>query len=124
MDYVVDKYDFITSAAFKFDCVGKDKDGDTKYTGELGGGDKKWSERIKCSDGSSVFVYDLREKAFPNGGILPATTIAEFTTFQIKYADMKTSEAQITYNVYWVETFKSIEDVKTAIANEGLSIVD
>lgn len=124
MDYVVDKYETITSAAFKFDCVGKDKDGDTKYTGELGGGDKKWSERIKCSDGSSVFVYDLREKAFPNGGILPATTIAEFTTFQIKYADMKNSEAQITYNVYWVETFKSIEDVKAAIANEGLSIVD
>ena len=121
MDYVIDKYESITACAFKFDCVGKDKDGDTKFSGELGGGDKKWSQRYKCSDGSSVFIYDLREKSFPNGGILPATTVAEFTTFQIKYADMKTSASQIEYNVYWVETFKSIEDVQAAIEADGLT---
>ena len=124
MEYVVDKYEEIKSAAFKFDCVGKDKESGTDYKGELGGGDKKWSNRYKCSDGSSVIVYDLREKSFPTGGILPAATIAEFTTFQIKYADMKNSEAQIEYNVYWVQTFKSLEEVQNAIANEGLTIVD
>lgn len=121
MDYVEEKYDFITTCAYKFDCVGKDKDGDTKFSGELGGGNKKWSKRYKCTDGSSVFIYDLREKSFPTGGILPATTVAEFTTFQIKYADMKTSEAQITYNVYWVQTFKSLEEIGAQLEAEGLS---
>ncbi|MBR1877606.1 MAG: DUF4979 domain-containing protein [Paludibacteraceae bacterium] len=121
MDYVIETYEAITSCAFKFDCVGKDKDGDTAFRGELGGGDKKWSKRYKCSDGSSVMIYDLREKSFPTGGLLPATTVAEFTTFQFKYADMKTSEAQIEYNVYWVETFKSIEAVQAAIEADGLT---
>ena len=121
IEYVEEKYEAITSCAFKFDCVGKDKDGDTKFAGELGGGNKKWSKRYKCSDGSSVMVYDLREKSFPTGGVLPATTVAEFTTFQFKYADMKNSEAQIEYNVYWVETFKSIEAVQAAIEADGLT---
>ena len=121
MEYVEDKYDFITTSAFKFDCVGKDKDSGTDYKGELGGGNKKWSKRYKCSDGSSVMIYDLREKSFPTGGVLPATTVAEFTTFQFKYADMKTSTEQITYDVYWVETFKSIEDVQAAIEADGLT---
>ena len=121
MDYVVDKYDFITKCAYKFDCVGKDKDGDTKFTGELGGGDKKWSKRYTCSDGSSVFIYDLREKGFPTGGVLPATTVAEFTTFQIKYADMETADHQIEYNVYWVETFKTIDEINDKLTNEGIS---
>ncbi len=121
MDYVVDKYESITSCAFKFDCVGKDVESGADYKGELGGGDKKWSKRYKCSDGSSVFIYDLREKSFPTGGVLPATTVAEFTTFQIKYADMKTNEQQLEYNVYWVETFKSLEAVQTAIESDGLT---
>ena len=121
MEYVVDKYESITSCAFKFDCVGKDKESDTKYAGELGGGDKKWSKRYKCSDGSSVFIYDLTEKAFPTGGVLPVTSVAEFTTFQIKYADMKNSETPIAYNVYWVETFKTIEAIQAAIEADGLT---
>lgn len=121
MDYVVDKYESITSCAFKFDCVGKDKDGDAKYTGELGGGNNKWSKCYKCSDDSRVFIYDLRDKAFPTGGVLPATTVAEFTTFQIKYADMKNSETQVEYNVYWVETFKSLEEVNNKLTNDGIS---
>lgn len=121
MDYVVRKYDEITKCAYKFDCVGKDKDGDTKYTGELGGGDKKWSKMYTCDDGSNVFIYDLREKAFPTGGVLPATTVAEFTTFQIKYADMEAIDHQIDYNVYWVQTFKSIDEINDKLTNEGIS---
>ena len=37
---------------------------------------------------------------------------------------MKTSETPLDYNVYWVETFKSLEDVQTAIEADGLSIVE
>ncbi len=121
MDYVLDKYDFLTFCGYKFDCAGKDKESGKEYKGEVGGGNHTWSKRFKCSDGSSVMVYDLREKAFPTGGLLPATTIAEFTTFQIKYADMRPCETQLNYNVYWVETFKSMDDVKAAIEAEELT---
>ena len=121
LDYVIDKYEAITSCAFKFDCVGADKAAGVDYKGELGGGNNKWSYRYKCSDGSSVFIYDLRDKAFPTGGVLPPTAVAEFNTFQIKYADMKTSEAQLDYNVYWVETFKSLDDLRTKLEAQGLT---
>ena len=106
---------------YKFDCAGKDLESGKEYKGEVGGGNNTWSKRYKCSDGTSVMVYDLREKGFPTGGILPATSIAEFTTFQIKYADMRPCETQITYNVYWVETFKSMDDVEAAMTAEGLT---
>ena len=121
MDYVLDKYDFLTFCGYKFDCAGKDLESGKEYKGEVGGGNNTWSKRYKCSDGTSVMVYDLREKGFPTGGILPATSIAEFTTFQIKYADMRPCETQITYNVYWVETFKSMDDVEAAMTAEGLT---
>ena len=121
MDYVVDIYESITSCAFKFDCVGKDKESGTDFKGELGGGNNKWSKRYKCSDGSSVFIYDLREKSFPTGGVLPATTVAEFTTFQFKYADMKNSAIQLQYNVYWVQTFKSLEEVGALLESEEIT---
>lgn len=124
MDYVLDKYSYLTFCGFKFDCAGKDIESGKEYKGEVGGGNYTWSHRYYCSDGSSVFVYDLREKGFPTGGILPATTIAEFTTFQIKYADMRPSESQLNYNVYWVETFKTLDDVKAAIAADGISILE
>ena len=93
----------------------------TDFKGELGGGNNKWSKRYKCSDGSSVFIYDLREKSFPTGGVLPATTVAEFTTFQFKYADMKNSAIQLQYNVYWVQTFKSLEEVGALLESEEIT---
>ena len=106
-----------------YECVDsqKLKAAGVDYKGELGGGNNKWSYRYKCSDGSSVFIYDLRDKAFPTGGVLPPTAVAEFNTFQIKYADMKTSEAQLDYNVYWVETFKSLDDLRTKLEAQGLT---
>ena len=121
MEYVLDKYDFLTFCGYKFDCAGKDLESGKEYKGEVGGGDRTWSKRYELSDGTSVMVYDLREKAFPTGGVLPATTIAEFTTFQIKYADMRPCDHQLQYNVYWVETFKTMEDVEAAITADGLT---
>lgn len=121
MEYVLDKYDFLTFCGYKFDCAGKDLESGKEYKGEVGGGDRTWSKRYELSDGTSVMVYDLREKAFPTGGVLPATTIAEFTTFQIKYADMRPCDHQLQYNVYWVETFKTMEDVEAAISADGLT---
>ena len=54
------------------------------------------------------------------GGLLPATAVASFTTLQFKYADIVSSTA-VSYNVYWVQTFKTLQDVQAYIKSEGLT---
>lgn len=121
MDYVQDKYEEVTSCSFKFDTNGADVESGTAYAKEIGGGNNKWTARYKCSDGSSVFIYDLSKLSFPTGGVLPPTALVKFTTFQIKYADMKTLDHEIDYNAYWVQSFKTMEDLKAALEAEGLT---
>lgn len=119
---VRDKYDFITAANINLDSSG-DCEG-VKFSGNLGGSNNKYAQKIKLDDGSCVLVYDLSTQNFPNGGTLPANSLATFTTFQFKYADMKTTDVQLEYNVYWVQSFKSIDDLKAFVAAEGRTIID
>lgn len=91
------------------------------YKGSVGGGSNKWSTRYKCSDGSYVFIYDLSSLSFATGGVLPTTSTYAFSTFQFKYADIKTISTSVTYNVYWVQTFKTLSDVQAYLTSEGLT---
>lgn len=94
---------------------------DTKsYSGNLGGINNQWSKKYKCSDGSSILVYNLETQAFSNGGILPEDVTVSFTTFQIKYADIKNSDnsnikdiAHLSYRFFGFHTFKSMSDLST-----------
>ena len=81
----------------------------------------RYAHDIKCSDGSHVFIYDFATQNFPNGGVLAANNITEFTTFQFKYADMRTLSNQVTYNVYWIQTFKTMDDIKAYLDSENLT---
>ncbi|HIY13643.1 MAG TPA: DUF4979 domain-containing protein [Candidatus Alistipes cottocaccae] len=92
--------------------------GDTKYSGWIGGNNNKWKTKYKCSDGSAILIYDLSTQNFQNGGALPTGTVAEFTTFQIKYADIKTpaSAEEAQYRFFWFMTFGS-EAEMTAYLN-------
>lgn len=93
----------------------------TGFSGGLNGNNNKWKHDYKCSDGSHVFIYDMSTQGWANGGVLPANAIATFPTLQFKYADIKTLTEQVTYNAYWVQTFKSIADVQAYITSEGLT---
>lgn len=117
IDDVMDKYDPVTFRAITLDGSGI-ANGST-YSGGIG--NNAWLYDYKCSDGSHVFVYDLSTQKWPNGGVLPNNALATFTTFQLKYADIRPLSEQITYNVYWIQTFKSIDEVKAYITSEGLS---
>lgn len=121
MDDVADKYasEGVTARNITLDASG-DCDG-TKFSGGLNGNNNKWLHDYKCSDGSHVFIYDLSTQKWATGGTLPANAVATFTTFQFKYADIKTIDHQIEYNVYWVQTFKTLEEVATYIQSEGLT---
>ena len=68
-----------------------------------------------------MFIYDLSQQKWATGGILPATSTAEFTTLQFKYADIAPLDHQVDYNVYWVQTFKTIADLQKYIESEGLT---
>lgn len=117
MDDVKDKG--AGSRNINVDAVGTTESG-TSYSA-LGGGNNKYTYSYKCSDGSRVFIYDLTKVAFGTGGLLPANEGAGFTIFQIKYADMKGLSSPISYNLYWVQTFKSLADVQNYITSEGLT---
>jgi len=105
------------------DTSGKGDD-NNDYKGGIGGKNQKWSQKYKCSDGSAILVYDLSEKAFDTGGILPEGVTATLTTFQIKYADIRNSDkseiqdiTHMTYRYFWFHTFASMDDLNTYLAS-------
>lgn len=112
LDDVKDLYkaEGVTARNLNFDVVGKSESGvDFKA---LGNGNNKYTGDLRCEDGSHVFIYDLSTLAFGTGGLAPTTESITFNTFQLKYADIKTINHQITYNLYWFQTFKTVDDVK------------
>lgn len=121
MDDVIDLYgdEGVTSRNINLDGSGSCNG--TTYSGNFGGSNNKWLYNYKCSDGSHVFIYDFSQQEWPTGGMLPANAVASFGTFQFKYADIRTISRQITYNVYWVQTFRSLDEVGEYIRSEGLT---
>jgi len=118
MDDLMDM-DEVTSRNITLDAAGSCNG--TTYSGGLDGNNNKWKHDYKCSDGSHVFIYDLTTQKWNTGGILPTNALATFNTFQFKYADIRTLTRQVNYNVYWVQTFKTIADLQAYIASEGLT---
>lgn len=94
---------------------------DGSYRGTFGGGNNKWITRYKCSDGSYVFIYDLKTQTFATGGLLPTNASVKFSTLQWKYADIKSIGHQVNYSVYWVQTFKTLSDLQAYVSSEGLT---
>lgn len=115
VDDVKDLGEGITSRNFNIDAVGKTAGG-TDYKA-IANGNNKYLHDYKCSDGSHVFIYDLSTQACGTGGLMPANESVKFTTLQAKYADMRTVDHQVKYNLYWVQTFRSIDDLKAYITD-------
>lgn len=103
----------VTSRNINVDVVGKSESG--KDFKALGGGNNKWSNELKCADGSRVFIYDLSKVAFKTGGLAPTNESISFSIFQFKYADIKTIDHSFDYKVYWMQTFKSVADVENYV---------
>ena len=104
------------------DTSGKGDDG-KDYKGGLNGNNNKWAKKIKCSDGSSILVYDLSSQNFATGGQLPEGVTATFSTWQIKYADIRNSDKSdiqdinhLAYRFFWFHTFRSQDDLNAYLA--------
>lgn len=77
---------------------------------------------ITGKDGVDVQYANLATGSFGSGPtVLSLTAPTTFSTFQLKFADVKFSADQLlagnnTYKVYWVKTFKSLTDLQAYIA--------
>ena len=118
--------DGVTDRNIKMDLVASisNEDGSTtEYKKFANEANNAYKNDYKCSDGSHVYVYDLTEQQFRTVAGADATELAptdksmSMTTFNIKYADIKTVSKQLTYKLYWIQTFKSKDDVKAYIEN-------
>ncbi len=116
MDDVKDLYPECTARNITLDTSSPDG-----FSGGVPDNNNRWLYDFKCSDGSHVFVYDLLQQGCKNGGLLPTDKSTKFTTLQFKYADMATLTQQVTYNVYWIQTFKTMDDLKAYITSENLT---
>ena len=119
MDDVTNVGEGISVRNINVDAVGKSASG--KEYKAIANGNNKWRNLYECSDGSCVFIYDLSKQACGTGGLMPTNEYVDFTTFQVKYADIKSVNHQISYNLYWVQTFKTMEDLQNYIKGEGLT---
>lgn len=94
-----------------------------EYSGNLGGDNNKYLGDLKCSDGSHVFIYNLATQKFKNAtSTVPTDGTLTVKTFQFKYADIKVAASQLTYKLYWIQSFKTVEDVKAYVTKvDGLT---
>ena len=103
-----------------FDTSGQIDDG-TKLSGGIGSNNNKWLKKYKCSDGSAILVYDLSKQGFGKSdgtNLLPEGQVGAFTTFQLKYADIRfpdkadyPSDPGVHYRMFWFHTFTSEEEL-------------
>lgn len=115
----------VSGKSFKLDASGGQCNGQS-FSGELGGGSEKWEQSWKCSDGSRIVIYNLAAQAW-KGFTLPATDVAKVNKLTFKYADIvlkqETGE-QLHSDIYWIQSFKTVDDIKAYVENEGLSITE
>lgn len=104
----------ISSRAWKFDALATSESGKAYAANDQAS--DTYTNKLKCSDGSYVFIYDItKQGVFKTGGTAPTNEYLKFDLFQFKYADMRTIDHQIQYNLYWVQTFKSVDEVKNYV---------
>jgi len=115
-------FDYVgTKNSITLDGVSADK---TSYKGALGNGSNKQKYKYQdTTEGSSkyVYAYDLSSQKWGTSNVLPTDgTTVEFTTFQIKYADIYMDSAT-PYNFYWIKTFESLEALEKYMSKNGLN---
>lgn len=86
------------------------------------------SRMYKLSDGSCVFVYDLKNTPDDSNRLLEDGEIANIDILSLKIADIQLSGAQVnppSYNFYWFHTFKNYEHLEWFITKmDKLKIVE
>lgn len=111
------------SRNINLDTSGTGDDG-VKYSGNYGGSNNKWYKKFKCSDGSAILIYSLADQNWQNGTAFPEGVIVTFTTWQLKYADIRNHGKEdlqdinnLAYRFFWHHTFKSMDEMNAYLAD-------
>ena len=89
------------------------------WSGRMGGGGaNKWVRKLKCSDGSSILIYNLAEQSWQNGGMLPENDVVIFNHFKIGYADIAgiDSVENSDFRYFWFHSFKSMSEFEAYLS--------
>lgn len=119
MEDVQEMYPECTFRAFKFDTSGPVVSGEVSPVGGEGGGSDTYIHKYKCEDGSNVFIYDFTQQSI-RAAKLDQNNVTAFNNISIKYADMRPFSAPITYKTYWVQTFKSMDELHAYLEKTGV----
>ncbi len=113
IDDVNDQADY-KNTNYKLDLAGNMLSDGAKYQFPDGNRAYLKDKSLKCSDGSSILVYDFSTQTPKAGSVLKSGDIFEATVFQVKIADIKrkdeanhTADHNAYYRFFWVHTFKS-----------------
>lgn len=85
----------------------------TRFTGAVGGGSNKWVRKYRCSDGSSILVYDLSQQTI-GSRMLPEDFYAD-GNLQLKYADVSNDGNPVeglAVRFYGFRSYGSVEDLE------------
>ncbi len=122
IDDVKDLYEGVTARNFKPDISGTSDSG-AAYKGFNSDANNKYAYDWVCSDGSHVYLYDLTTQTFKTGGLAPTSEAISCSTIQFKYADIATATTQLTYKLYWIQTFESVAAARSYVENvDGVKI--
>ena len=94
--------------------------------GNKGGAYNNGSNRYSILNGTTTpgaaeyIYYDMSNGTFGSSGYTLPTTPFAASTFNIKIADF-VNPSPATYDIYWVKTFASVEDLKSFVATETAS---
>lgn len=99
------------------------------FTGMVGNAKNGWLKKYRCSDGSSIFVYDLSAQQVGEK-MLPADFHAD-GYLQLKYADVKLNglaASGASYRFFGFRSYGSLSDMEQALddwsAQTGITYVD
>ena len=106
----------ITKCNINFDAAGGQIDGTGTATsyGNLQG-NNGWKYEWKRKDGTPtqerVIAYDMSQQSWSSSSIDKLIGNVLFKTLTLKYADVQGGSNPLSYNIYWIQSFKSKEDL-------------
>ena len=94
-----------------------------RYNQPVGNGNNNYSTYLKNGgswewDKPAVYYYDLQETFGNSGYYCSTTSVEELRTFKFVIADYPKDTSLDTYDVYWIRTFKTLEELKAFVDSE------
>lgn len=94
-----------------------------RYNQPVGNGNNNYSIYVKNNetwtwDKPAVYYYDLQETFGNSGYKYSLTAPVEVSTFKFVMADYPKATSKEKYEVYWVRSFKTLEELKAFVDNE------